>query len=114
MWEVEFYQTETGRVPAQEFLDQLDTKLRAKALRDVSLLQDYGNELREPYSKSMGEGLFELRIKAASDIARIFYFFFVGKKIILTSGFIKKAQKTPPQELERAYSYKQDYERRAK
>ncbi|NLS85753.1 MAG: type II toxin-antitoxin system RelE/ParE family toxin [Ruminococcaceae bacterium] len=112
-WDVEFYETESGGIPAKEFIDGLDVKLRAKAARDITLLQGVGSALREPYSKSMGGGLFELRIKSAGDIARIFYFFFVGNKIILTSGFIKKTMKTPPRELEKARKYKADYERRA-
>lgn len=60
----------------------------------------------------MKGGVFELRIKFASDITRIFYFFFVGHKIVLTNGFVKKTQKTPAHEIERALQYKADYERR--
>lgn len=60
----------------------------------------------------MGDGLFELRIKFSSDITRIFYFFVVDNKIILTNGFVKKAAKTPKGELELARKYKKDYERR--
>ena len=78
----------------------------------MSVLEEYGNALREPYSKPIGDGLFELRIKFASDITRIFYFFIVGNKIILTSGFVKRTAKTPPSEIKRAKDYKDDYERR--
>ena len=54
----------------------------------------------------------ELRSKQSSNITRIYYFFFVGKKAILTNGFIKKTKKTPKAELELAKKYKADYERR--
>lgn len=55
-----------------------------------------------------------MRIKFSSDISRIFYIFYVGNKIVVTNGFIKKTQKTPETELERAQKYKKDYERRHK
>ena len=37
------------------------------------------------------------------------YFFYVGNRIILTNGFIKKTQKTPRKELELAKQYKKDF-----
>ena len=112
MFEVEFYTLPDGRKPVKEFLDGLEPKMRAKALYGLSVLEEYGNALREPYSKPIGDGLFELRIKFASDITRIFYFFIVGNKIILTNGFVKKTAKTPPSEIKRARDYKDNYERR--
>ena len=75
----------------------------------VDMLADYGNELREPYTKCIGDGIFELRIKSGSDISRVIYFFYVGKRIILTNGFIKKTNKTPKCEIELAQKYRQDY-----
>lgn len=86
--------------------------MRAKAIKEIDLLEEYGTTLREPYSKFIKNGIFELRIKLATDISRVFYFFFDGKKIILTNGFIKKTQKTPEIEIEKALKYKADYERR--
>ena len=68
--------------------------------------------LREPYSKPVGGGLFELRIKFSSDITRIFYFFYVDNKIIVTNGFVKKSRKTPKEEIVLAKKYKSDYENR--
>ena len=112
MFEVEFYTLPDGKKPVKEFLDGLKPKMRAKALYGLSVLEEYGNALREPYSKPIGDGLFELRIKFASDITRIFYFFIVGNKIILTNGFVKKTAKTPQGEIKRAKDYKDDYERR--
>lgn len=112
MFNVSFYELPSGEKPVQQFLLDLPEKMRAKALYSISLLEEFGNALREPYSKSLGDGLFELRIKFASDISRIFYFFVVDNKIILTNGFIKKTMKTPKSELELARRYKQDYERR--
>ena len=55
------------------------------------------------------DGIFELRAKVGSDISRVLYFFFVGRKIILTNGFIKKTQKTPRGEIEKANTYRKEY-----
>ena len=111
-FEVEFYETETGAQPAKDFLDSLDTKMRAKMIMTIGLLQDNGYELREPYSKHLDEGIFELRAKVGSDITRVLYFFYVGQNVILTNGFIKKTNKTPPGEIEKAKKYRADYLRR--
>lgn len=113
MFEVEFYKLENGERPVISFLNTLDKKMRTKAAMSLQLLEQYGNQLREPQSKYIEDGIFELRIKFSSDITRIFYFFFRDNKIILTNGFIKKTQKTPRSELNKAKKYKHDYERRA-
>ena len=46
-----------------DFLLCLDIKMRAKMADTISLLQDNGYELREPYSKKLSDGIFELRAK---------------------------------------------------
>jgi len=78
-------------------------------LRTIELLANNGNELREPHSKHISEGIFELRAKVGSDISRVLYFFFVGNKVILTNGFIKKTQKTPASEIEKAKRYRDEF-----
>ena len=108
-FEVEFFETEKGEQPARDFLLSLDKKMRAKLVGTISLLQDNGYELREPYSKHLSEGIFELRAKLGSDITRVLYFFYVGRRIILTNGFIKKTQKTPSQEIDKAKKYRKSY-----
>lgn len=108
-FEVEFYETEKGDQPAKDFLLKLDKKMRAKMVSTIAILQDNGYELREPYSKHLSEGIFELRAKVGNDITRVLYFFYVDKQIILTNGFIKKTQKTPSGEIEKAKKYRADY-----
>ena len=108
-FEIIFYDRPDGTEPAKEFLESLDIKMRAKMLRTVLLLEENGPELREPYSKALDDGIFELRAKVGSDISRVLYFFMIGKKISLTDGFIKKTQKTPHAEIERAKQYREEY-----
>jgi phage-related protein len=112
LWELEYYETKSGNIPARDFLHSLRGKMRAKAYKELELLEELGTQISMPYSRPMKDGLFELRIQATGDIARVFYFFFAGKKIILTNGFIKKTSKTPPSELATALRYKADYEGR--
>ena len=108
-FEVLFYSLPNGREPVREFLDSLDDKMRAKMLREIALLAANGPELREPDSKNIGDGIFELRARSGSDITRVLYFFFVGRRAILTNGFVKKTQKTPESEKERALRYRAEY-----
>jgi hypothetical protein len=63
MYEIIFYDSEDGRCPVQEFLDSLNPKLLAKTLRTIDLLEHNGPQLREPYSKMLEDGIFELRTK---------------------------------------------------
>ena len=86
--------------------------MRAKIFRLLELLEQKGNTLREPYSKSLDDGIFEIRAKQGNNITRVLYFFYIGNKIILTNGFVKKSQKTPPSEIALAKKYRTEYERR--
>ncbi len=106
---VEFYTKDNGEKPAREFLLKLNTKMRAKMSGLIEVLEEKGNTLREPYSKAVDDGIFELRCKFGSDITRILYFFYDGRKIILTNGFVKKTQKMPSKELDMAKKYRKDY-----
>lgn len=111
-FEIVIYERENGDIPFMGFLESLSPKMKAKILRDLDLLEEKGNTLREPYSKHLEDGIFELRTKLASDITRAFYFFFEGNRIIITHGFVKKQEKTPPSEILRAKEYRADWLRR--
>lgn len=106
---VEYYELENGTCPAEEFILKQDNKMQAKIFKNLELLEIRGNELREPFSKHIEDGIFEIRNKVGNDITRIFYFFVIGQKIILTNGFIKKTQKTPKAEIALAKKYRNDY-----
>ena len=106
---VEFYEMQNGERPAEELLNELDTKMRSKLVMTLKVLQEKGNGLREPYSKHLEDGIFEVRGKVGTDISRVLYFFYFGGKIILTNGFIKKSQKTPRGEIEKAKAHRKDF-----
>ena len=103
------YEKEDRESPVEEFINSLDIKMRAKVYGMLSILQDKGNLLREPYSKHLEDGIFELRCKVGSNITRVLYFFYYEGKIILTNGFVKKTQKTPPEEIKLAKERRTDY-----
>jgi len=73
MYEIILYDTEDGKCPMQELLDSLEPKLLAKTLRSIDLLEKNGPLLREPYSKSLEDGIFELRTKQGSNKGFIFF-----------------------------------------
>lgn len=106
---VQFYETEDGQKPVYEFLLSLEPKMRAKMGAMMELLAEKGNELRLPYSEHLDEGIFELRVIQGNNISRALYFFYSGKRIIITNGFIKKKQKTPPKEIALAKSRRKDF-----
>lgn len=106
---VEFFEDAKGNRPVEEFLLELDNKMRAKLLGILQILQEKGNQLREPYSKHLEDGIFEVRGKVGTDITRVLYFFYCNGKIILTNGFIKKTQQTPIREIELAKRRRKDY-----
>ena len=110
--EVDFYELPDGTEPVREFLNSLDIKMRAKMYREIDLLVMNGPELREPHSQHLDDGIFELRAKQSNNISRVLYFFFIGKKAILTNGFFKKTMRTPKREIDLAKRYRKDYEMR--
>ncbi len=109
---VEIYEKSNGYSPFLVFLDSQSAKIKAKVLRDITLLEEFGNKLREPYSKYVGKGFFELRTRQGTDIIRSLYFFFSGHNIVITNGFVKKTQTLPSLELKTAIEYRDDWTRR--
>lgn len=113
-FQVEFYETEEGRIPTQEFLDSLEPKMNAKMVGLMEILEEKGFSLREPYTAPLEDGVFELRAVQGSNIARALFFFYIEGRIVITHGFIKKTQKTPRPQIELAKKYRDDFLKRQK
>ena len=115
-WHVEYYKKGNGSIPVLDYLLSLGPKMRAKAFSEIELLEKHGPSLREPYVKALSgaryKGMFELRIRFASNLSRIFYFTYKQRTFVLLHGFTKKGEHTPGGELERALRYRADFERR--
>ena len=106
---VDFYKEKDGSKPLGTFIKSLDLKMRAKVVANLHLLEEYGNFAREPLSKELEDGIFELRTIEGNDIVRILYFFDKGRIILATNGFVKKRQKTLRSEIELAKKRRSDY-----
>ncbi len=83
----------------QEHILELPDTLAARYVVLTRRMLAVGPHLGEPHTKAMGEGLFELRLKGADGIARIFYCTLIGKRIVMLHSFIKKTERTPAREL---------------
>ncbi len=100
-YEVMFYETPGGRCPVKEFLDLLQPKVRAKSAKWISKLEQHGPDLPRPYADIVSGKIRELRVLFASQHYRLLYFFY-GKTIVITGGFIKKTDAVPAEEIDRA------------
>ena len=88
------YYSETVQADILNLPDTLAARYIVLTRRMVGL----GPNLGEPHTKAFGEGLFELRLKGAEGIARVFFCTLVGRRIVMLHSFIKKTDKTPPRE----------------
>lgn len=88
------YYSETVQAEILNLPDTLAARYIVLTRRIVAL----GPNLGEPHTKAFGEGLFELRLKGAEGIARVFFCTLVGRRVVMLHSFIKKTDKTPPRE----------------
>lgn len=108
-WEIEFYKDKSGREPFAEFLNDLPIKARARVVKLIDLLAEYGVLLKEPYTRQIRGKIRELRVKDNLGHIRVFYFTFTGRRFILLHGFLKKTDKTPEREIEIAEKRMKDF-----
>ena len=82
----------------QRQITELPDTLAAKYVVLTRRMIALGPNLGEPHTKAFGDGLFELRLKGAEGIARVFFCTLVGKCIVMLHSFIKKSDRTPVRE----------------
>jgi phage-related protein len=99
---IEYVELPHGRMPAREFVDSLDDKAAARIDAFIERLRVYGNRMQGKFVKKLTDDIFELRIKQFDRIFRVLFFYQPGMLIVITSGFQKKTQETPPGEIARA------------
>ena len=93
-WVIDYYSEEV-----RLDIEALPVGIRASYTRLTELLEEFGLELRMPHSRSLGGGLFELRLRGREGSARVFYCMKVGRRIIMLHSFFKKTTETPKREL---------------
>lgn len=93
-WTITYYSESV-----QEEILAMPAGFLGRYLRYADRMETYGPDLGMPHTRAMGDGLFELRLKAAEGIARVFYCTVIGRRIVVLHQFIKKTDKTPAREL---------------
>ena len=110
MREIRFYRTASGRSPVEEFLDSLSGNQAKKVIWVLSLVEEMEVVPLQYFKKLSGtEDLWEVRAQQAGDAFRLLGFFDGPQLIVLVSGFAKKSEKIPRQEIALAHDRKRDY-----
>ena len=112
MYSIIYFKTRRGDVPALEFINELTLKAQVKARKQILILSHEGPKLRRPYADFLRNGIYELRVKFSPNEYRVLYFFFQRTNIIITHGFMKKGDKVPEGEIDRAINYRLEFEQR--
>jgi len=103
-----------GTIPMIDFLDSLSIKERVLIFKNIEKLMEYKNNnysLSPKFTKYLRDGIFELKVELQNKTSRSLYFYEKDQMIIFTNGFIKKTQKTPPKEIEKAKAIKEAYKK---
>jgi phage-related protein len=115
--EIIFYKDRRGREPVLEYIQKLlsrtdkDSRIKADKILDyIDYLREVGTEAREPYVKHLVDDIWELRPMRD----RILFAAWDGDSFVLLHHFMKKTQKTPPNEIEQAKRNLADYRARIK
>lgn len=110
---ITFYRDADGKCPIQNFLDSLSGKAAQKVMWTLSLLEDMEIVPSAYFKKLVNtDEIWECRVQHGSNAYRIFCFFADRSIVVLTHGFVKKSQKAPKREIERAETYRKDYLKR--
>ena len=109
-WRIEEYRTAAGEAPVRAFIALAPPDAKAEAIALIKLAETLGNKLREPHSKALGDGLFELR----RNQVRLFYMFEPGQIIRLLGGMVKKQDRIPVDMLAQMRGYQKDARERLK
>ena len=105
-----FYKNSSNlKKPVLEYINSLDEKNRAKILKYIYHLKFNDGYLVEPYSRHIKDKIRELRVSFSNNHHRIFYFTYFGRRIVLLNAFLKKTNKTPVKEIDKALDNYQDF-----
>lgn len=97
IWNIITFETPRGEKPINEFIKKQNPSARSKIIHKIRLLKRYGNQLSMPHAKTLGEGLYEIRVRGKEEL-RIFYCF-EKQTIHLLHAFKKQTQDTPQKEI---------------
>lgn len=101
-WVVVFYRESSGRSPVREFFESVGAGVQDSLAASIEILRRRNIQARSPLVRHLDGKLWELRDEVRTNIYRVIYFFYSGRRIVLLHAFQKKTQKTPRRELETA------------
>jgi phage-related protein len=117
MYDVEVYESSSGNIPIKDFLESfshLDERKLAAIKHYIEMLKEYGPEINIKFkkgsSKKIQKDLYELR----PNNNRVLFFYYTSNTIVLLHGFVKKTNKTPKKQIEKAINEIKDYRKRHK
>jgi phage-related protein len=99
---IEYVELADRHRPARDFIENLDDDAAAKVDALISRLRAHGTQMRGKFVTKLTKDIFELRVKHFDRIFRVLFFYQPGRMIVLTSGFQKQTQRTPPGEIKTA------------
>jgi hypothetical protein len=102
------YRTEKGRQPVVDWLKKQNKDVQTKAVDLAKRLKKEGEDLKMPFAKLLRDGIYELRISSQNIPYRILYSF-VGKSIVLLTNGTRKEGEVPPEEIEKAITFRNKY-----
>jgi len=109
-----YYEDERNSRPVEEFINDLESKIKAKVLARIEFLEERWQELRRPYVDSLEEGLYELRVIFSGNQVRVIYAYMLKDHIVLLHGIIKKTKEVPREDMLKAKNRMNDFQIRYK
>lgn len=111
-WKIVYYETPSGRVPVEEFINSLQEIAQTKVFNTFELLAEFGINLGLPHAKKVtSTPLWEVRVLGETSL-RFFYIAKVGREFLLLHGFSKKRQKIQKKEIKTALARLREHESR--
>jgi phage-related protein len=106
-----FYRTAAGGEPVREWLKALSSEDRKRIGVDIKTVE-FGWPIGMPVCRALGGGVYEVRTDLRQNrTARVLFYVDRSKRMVLLHGFVKKTQKTPPEDLRIARQNKSKHER---
>ena len=105
-WVIRYFSEEL-----QQRISDFPAGIQARYVHLTERMLAFGPDLGMPHTRSMGAGLFEIRMKSREGIGRVFYCTLPGRRIVMLHAFIKKSSKTPAKELKTARARMKEIQR---
>lgn len=114
-WRILFYETPAGNSPVKDFIRGLSATKKAATIEEIDLLEEFGIDLSMPHTRSLSDGIWELRARAADGLTRILYFTPSKERraFVLLHGVEKDQRTISDTERKTALKRKKDYEKRS-